>query len=170
MKKTAFFTLPQPCALTGAVWLPREEKGETALTQHPGGAGARAARGGVGRRVVGLFDGQLAQRDLEQIAALEVGFQRQVGIVPLEQYLFARLRREGAHGDEGVPVVDAGAACGQGRDVPRHDVFDHGVQMLAHAQIVGQVVQGIVDHKNAPLCFVKSPACLYRIISGSSLQ
>ena len=33
---------------------------------------------------------------------------------------------------------------------PRHDVLDDSVQIVAYAQIIGQVVQGIVDHGKSP--------------------
>ena len=70
-----------------------------------------------------------------------------MGVVPDERRFLAHLRGDGAHGDNGLVTVDAGLACGQGVDIPGHDILNDGVQILAHAQIIGEVVQGIVDHR-----------------------
>ena len=69
----------------------------------------------------------------------------------LEQGFIGGLGRDGAYGNDRLFAVDAGAPGGQGGDVPGHDVLNDRVQIVADAQIVGQVVQGIVDHgKNPP--------------------
>ena len=82
-------------------------------------------------------------------------------VVALEQSLVGGLGRDGAHSDHSLFAVDAGASGGQGGDVPRHDILNDGVEVVAHAQIVGQVVQGIVDHRRTPLsCKTRFTACI----------
>ena len=60
--------------------------------------------------------------------------------------LVAGLRGHGAHHDHSLVTIDAGAPGGQVVDIPRHDELDDAVQTAAQAQIVGEIVQSIVDH------------------------
>ena len=69
-------------------------------------------------------------------------------IVPALEERFVRgLRRDGAHCDHGLVAVDAGLSSGQIVDVPGHDELDDSVEVVAHAEIVGEIVQGIVNHR-----------------------
>jgi alpha-L-rhamnosidase len=69
-------------------------------------------------------------------------------IVPALEERFVRgLRRDGAHRDHGLVAVDAGLSGGQIVDVPGHDELDDSVKVVAHAEIVGEIVQGIVNHR-----------------------
>ena len=155
---SSMMVLPVACAMqlarlglqAGFVGLPGQIQGKPALAQHAGDAGAGGAHSGVGGFVGGLGGGQLGQAHLKQLAALQVGLQHDVGIVALEQGLVGALRGNSADGDHSLFAVDAGAPGGQGGDIAGHDVLDDGVQVIADAQVVGQVVEGIVDHGKAP--------------------
>ena len=135
---------------TGFIGLSGQIQGEPPLAQHSGNAGAGSAHGGVGGFIGGFGGGQLCKAHLKQLAAVQIGLQRDVVVVALEQSLVGGLGRDGAHGDHDLVAVNAGAPGGQGGDIPGHDVLNDGVQIVAYTQIVGQVVQGIVDHSGAP--------------------
>ena len=136
-------------------------QGKPPLAQHSGNAGACGTHGGVGGFVGGLCGGQLCKAHLKQLAAVQIGLQRDVVVVALEQRFIGSQRCDGAHSDHSLFAVDAGASGGQGGDVPRHDILNDGVEVVAHAQIVGQVVQGIVDHRRTPLsCKTRFTACI----------
>ncbi len=130
----------------GFVGLPGQIEGEAALAEHSGDAGAGGAHGGISGFVSGPGGAEFAQGHLKQLAALKVGLKGQVVVVPDKGGLVAGLRGHGAHRDHSLVTIDAGAPGGQVVDIPRHDELDDAVQTAAQAQIVGEIVQGIVDH------------------------
>ena len=96
----------------GFIGLSGQIQGKPPLAQHSGNAGACGTHGGVGGFVGGLCRGQLCKAHLKQLAAVQIGLQRDVVVVALEQRFIGSQRCDGAHSDHSLFAVDAGASGG----------------------------------------------------------